>query len=75
MQYDLSQAQLQLESDVLETKKALKGAQKRVIERLAERPFNSKNVIDARMDVAELSNGLKALEQLQKELFPNLYKK
>lgn len=65
---------LQLQKDILETKKSLKEA-KRQLERVkGDYPFNSYNLVQAVQQVENYENGLKVLEKFYKEEFQNTAK-
>lgn len=67
--FRVESAKLQLQADLLEQQKALSQARQQ-LKTVYFRPFNSSDIIDAKMVVRSLENGLKELEELQAELFP-----
>ena len=69
LQYQVEQANIQLQSDILATKQSIAKAQRDVKTVMKAIPFNSQNIINAKDKVKSLEAGLKELEKLQKELF------
>lgn len=67
--FRVANAKLQIQADLLEQQKALSLARQQ-LKAVYFRPFNSSSIIDAKMVVKALENGLKELEELQAELFP-----
>ena len=67
--FRVESAKLQLQADLLEQQRALSQARQQ-LKTVYFRPFNSSSIIDAKMVVKSLENGLKELEELQTELFP-----
>jgi len=67
--YQVEQANIQLQSDLLATKQSLVKAQKDVKIKIKSIPFNAQAIIEAKIKVKALEAGLKELEKLQKELF------
>lgn len=69
LSYQVEQASIQLQSDILATKQSLAKAEREVKATIKKVPFSSKAIIDAKNNVKALEAGLKELEKLQKELF------
>ena len=67
--FRVESAKLQLQADLLEQQKALSQARQQ-LKTVYFHQFNSSSIIDAKMVVRSLENGLKELEELQAELFP-----
>lgn len=69
IQFEVDQARLQLESDILATKQSLGDANKALIKAKSARPFKSSVVADCIKEIRELEDGLKIAEDLKAELF------
>lgn len=67
--FRVESAKLQLQADLLEQQKALSQA-RQTLKAVFFRPFSTSTIIDAKMEIKSLENGLKELEELQAELFP-----
>lgn len=67
--FQVEQAELQLQSDILATKRSLTEANSTLNTLKGAANFNSSAIIEQQGVVEGLQNGLKALEKLQKELF------
>ena len=65
LQLELEQAGVQLKVDVLSTTKALSEAKQVYNQTLRTRPFNSSNIIAAKMEVDALEAGLAELKLLE----------
>ena len=69
LDYDVAQAELQMEADRLATKRSLTTAKQRLEEVKSARPLSVQAVLDAQVNVADYEAGLKAITALQTELF------
>lgn len=69
IQFKVSSAHLQLQSDILATKRSISEAQSRALAAKRETPFSSTRIITAQLAVEALEDGLKRLEELKTELF------
>jgi hypothetical protein len=69
LQYQEDEVKLQLQSDILATKKSLGTSKKRLADEKGAYPFNASKVIELQLEVEGLEDGLKRLEKLEKELF------
>ena len=69
VQFEVKQAELRLQSDILATEKSLADAKMAKSRTLVSRPFNSQAVINADTQIEGLEDGLKRLKALQTELF------
>lgn len=69
LSYKVAQAELQLQSDVLSTKKALNEAEQKIVELKKQFPLNSKAIMEANNQADAYALGLKFLEKLKSELF------
>jgi len=68
--YNVDNASLQLQSDILATKKAITEANKAVSVAMGTFPFNSEAIKQAEIRLEGLEDGLKRLTRYQKDLFP-----
>ena len=69
VEYQVEQAKLQLDADLLATKRSLAESEKDLVTLKSTFPLNAASIVDQQGDVAELKAGLAALEALKKELF------
>ena len=69
MSHEVELGKLQLQSDILATKQALAKAEKDLVDSKLSVPFTPGNILSAMQEVEALKAGLKALEELQVELF------
>ncbi len=69
VQFQVEQAELQLQSDTLATKQSLAEAKGELTEAEAASPFNASVVIEHQVTVEALEDGLKRLEALKEKLF------
>lgn len=67
----VEEAKLQLQSDILETKKSISNCKRNLQNALSTFPWNSNNIINLQQDLTNLENGKKALEKLLKDEFDN----
>ena len=70
VEYSVEKAQIQLQSDILATKQAIKEVQRKVLTAKSAQPFNSQNIITALAELEGYQSGLEKLTVLQAELFP-----
>ena len=63
------ESSLQIQSDILATKRALSKARTDLVNYKGAYPFNTQNIIDAQIKVEKLSTAIKKMEKIQKELF------
>ena len=70
VEYSVEKAQIQLQSDILATKQAIKEVQRTVLTAKSAQPFNSQNIITALAELEGYQSGLEKLTVLQAELFP-----
>ena len=68
--FNVENASLQLQADVLATKKAITEATKQVETAFGSFPLNTENIKAAEIKLEGLNDGLKRLEKYQKQLFP-----
>ena len=68
--HQVKQAELQLQSDILETELSVANAEIAVEEAKGANPFNSQALINAESTLEGYQNGLKKLQQYKAELFP-----
>ena len=69
VQFQVEQAELQLQSDILATKQSLAEAKGNLEVSKASSPFQAARVVDFQIAVEALEDGLKRLEALKVELF------
>lgn len=69
VEYQVEQAKLQLDADLLATKRSLAESEKALVTLKSSFPLNAASIVDQQGDVAELKAGMSALEALKKELF------
>lgn len=67
--FEEGEAKLSLQSDILATKKSLSSKRRELTNAKKAFPFNSNLVIQLQVEVEGLEDGMKRLEELQKELF------
>lgn len=70
VEYSVEKAQIQLQSDILATKQAIKEVQRKVLTAKSAQPFNSQNIITTLAELEGYQSGLEKLTVLQAELFP-----
>lgn len=68
-QLDVEEANQDLSSAILNQKRSIAGAERRVREIKGKFPLDIDGIIDAQQDLRDLQAGLKDLEGLQSELF------
>ena len=71
IEFNVENAALQLQSDILATKKAITEANKAVSTAMGTYPFNSESIKQAEIRLEGLEDGLKRLVRYQKDLFPS----
>jgi len=69
VQFQVKQAELQLEADMLATQKSLAESEKTLAILKSSFPLQPDDIVETAGQVAELKAGLKFLEDLKKELF------
>ena len=69
LQHQSDSAKLQLESDILATKKSLKNAERELEASKSAVPFNVENISNKKDEVDALQRGLEYLKELHTELF------
>lgn len=69
LDFKVESAKLQLDSDILETKRAIVGAEQRYNAEKSSVPFVSQKILDAHMELRDLKEGLMELHKLKEELF------
>jgi len=68
--HSVKQAELQLQSDILETELSIVNAELSVESAKAGIPFNSQNIVAAENELEGYQNGMKKLLGYKAELFP-----
>lgn len=68
-QFEADQAKLQLESDILETKRSKASKAKELTEAKGAYPFDAQNIVNLQVELEALEDGLTRLEKLKTELF------
>lgn len=68
VQFAIDKAKLQLQSDILATRKSLADKKKEIEEAKTECPLDSLKIISLISEAEGFENGLKKLAELQKEL-------
>ena len=69
VELNVQAAALQLNSDLLATKRAMLEAEKELQEAKQAYPFNTQRIIDAQVKVEDFRDAIERIETLQKELF------
>lgn len=69
IEFQVSEAQLQLQADVLATKQSLAGKRKELKFAKEAFPLDAQSIINLQIQVESLEDGLTRLENLEKELF------
>lgn len=69
IQHRIEDAELQLKSDILATRRAISPARKKLENAKGRFPFDSAFILEQKSELKSLEEGLKELEELQKELF------
>ena len=69
VEFQVKEASLQLESDILATKKSLASKESLLSSLKGKFPLDANSIVKAQVEVEGLEDGLKRLEALQKELF------
>ena len=69
VQFQVEQAELQLQSDILATKQSLAKVKGSLEVNKSACPFNAADVVETQVAVESLEDGLKRLEALKVELF------
>jgi hypothetical protein len=69
VEFQVEEAQQQLQADVLATKRSLASSKQSLLAAKSARPFNSQDVINAQLQIEGLEDGLKRLNGLLAELF------
>ena len=69
LQHQSDQAKLQLQADILSTKKSLKEAERELEAAKSAVPFDVENIMGLKDEVEGLVRGLEALKDLEFELF------
>lgn len=69
LEYQLEKDKLQLDSDLLETRLALKSKQQELLRRKSDPVLSPVKVIAVQGEIEALARGVEALEALKKELF------
>lgn len=69
VQFQVEQAKLQLDADLLATKQSLADSEKELNNLKSSYPLNPSHIIKVKGTVSELKKGIEELVALQKELF------
>jgi hypothetical protein len=69
VEFQVEEAQQQLQADVLATKRSLASSRQSLLAAKSARPFNSQNVINQQLQIEGLEDGLNRLNGLLAELF------
>lgn len=69
VEFNVRQAKLQLQADILKTEQLISEGEARL--KLAKQtyPFDSAHIIDSQLELEAYQEGLKRLKELEKELF------
>ena len=69
-QYQLEDAQAQLEADIKATERSITQAERELPKVILMTPFNTTRIVDKKWEIESLKKGLQALVDLKDELFP-----
>lgn len=69
LEFQVEEAQQQLDADLLATRRDLKTAKQRLEQAKSAAPFSSGDILRAKKEVSSLEQGVKELEALKAELF------
>ena len=70
LDHDVAQSKLQLESDLLETKRELSVAEQKLEQLKSNIPLSAQDILSAEADVRDLKAGVDGIRRLKEELFP-----
>lgn len=68
VQFMVESTKLQLQSDILATRKSLRESEEKLADLKTDYPLDTKKIIDAELEVEGYKNGLSRLLSLQSEL-------
>ena len=69
VEFQVEEAQQQLQADILATKRSLASSKQALLIAKSAQPFNSQKVIDHQLHIEGLEDGLRRLNGLLEELF------